>query len=149
MKSGCLVNDGKHSVIYRGIEDIYGNIWQFIDGLNVKDHIAYVSYNSSDYAVDKFDGSYKQVGYTTSNTNGWVKELGYDNNNPLIGLATVSGGSDTTYITDYYWQNSGNKIALFGGSWADGTYCGFWYWALSLESSWADANSGSRLLLNQ
>lgn len=133
MKSGCLVNDSKHSVIYRGIEDIYGNIWQFIDGLNIKDHIAYVSYNSSDYAVDKFDGSYKPVGYTTSNTNGWVKELGYDNNNPLIGLAAVIGGSESTYVTDYYWQNSGNRIALFGGNGGSGTYCGFWYWVLALS----------------
>lgn len=149
MKSGCLVNDGKHSVIYRGTEDIYGNIWQFIDGLNVKDHIAYVSYNSSDYAVDKFDGSYKQVGYTTSNTNGWVKELGYDNNNPLIGLATVVGGSESTYVTDYYWQNSGNRIALFGGSWVRGTDCGFWYWGFNSGSSLADTYGGSRLLLNQ
>lgn len=148
MKSGCLVNDSKHSVIYRGIEDIYGNIWQFIDGLNIKDHIAYVSYNSSDYAVDKFDGSYKQVGYTTSNTNGWVKELGYDNNNPLIGLAAVIGGSESTYVTDYYWQNSGNRIALFGGSWDNGTFCGFWCWHLNIESSWASAYCGSRLIGN-
>lgn len=148
MKSGCLVNDSKHSVIYRGIEDIYGNIWQFIDGLNIKDHIAYVSYNSSDYAVDKFDGSYKQVGYTTPNTSGWVKELGYDNNNPLIGLAAVIGGSESTYVTDYYWQNSGNRIALFGGPWGNGTSCGFWCWYLSFESSWANAYGGSRLIGN-
>nr|DAJ55860.1 MAG TPA: tail collar fiber protein [Caudoviricetes sp.] len=149
MKSGCLVNDSKHSVIYRGIEDIYGNIWQFIDGLNIKDHIAYVSYNSSDYAVDKFDGSYKPVGYTTPNTNGWVKELGYDNNNPLISLAAVIGGSESTYVTDYYWQNSGNRIAHFGGGWGSGTNCGFWFWNLNNESSLAYAGSGSRLLLNQ
>ena len=148
MKSGCLVNDSKHSVIYRGIEDIYGNIWQFIDGLNIKDHIAYVSYNSSDYAVDKFDGSYKQVGYTLSNTNGWVKELGYDNNNPLVGLATVIGGSENTYITDNYWQGSGNRIARFGGNWDRGTYCGYWSWYLDIGSSWANANSGSRLIGN-
>ena len=107
MKSGCLINDGRHSVIY----------------------------NSSDYAVDKFDGSYKQIGYTTPNTNGYVKELGYDNNNPLIGLATVIGGSESTYITNYYWQNSGNRIALFGGGWDNGTNCGFWYWNLNNESS--------------
>ena len=148
MKSGCLVNDGKHSVIYRGTEDIYGNIWQFIDGLNVKDHIAYVSYNSSDYAVDKFDGSYKQVGYTTSNTNGWVKELGYDNNNPLIGLPTVIGGSENTYITDHYYQHPGNRIARFGGYYVDGTTCGFWFWILTSKSSSTVANGGSRLLAN-
>ena len=147
MKSGCLINDGRHSVIYRGIEDIYGNIWQFIDGLNIKDHIAYVSYNSSDYAVDKFDGSYKKVGYALSNTNGYVKELGYDNNNPLIGLATVIGGSESTYITNYYWQDSGNRIVRFGGNWADGTRCGLSYWVLNGIST-LDGAGGSRLLAN-
>ncbi len=40
MKSGCLVNDGKHNVIYRGIESIIGNIFSFVDGINIKDCVA-------------------------------------------------------------------------------------------------------------
>ena len=148
MKSGCLINDGRHSVIYRGIEDIYGNIWQFIDGLNIKDRIAYVSYNSSDYAIDKFDGSYKQVGYTLPATDGWTKELGYDNSNPLIGLTTVVGGSESTYITDIYLQSEGNNIAIFGSRWSDGAFCGLWCWNLNSSSSWASVNISSRLLAN-
>ena len=35
MNSGCLVNDGAHSMIYRGIEDIFGNVSEFIDGINI------------------------------------------------------------------------------------------------------------------
>ena len=31
MKSGTLNDDGQHSMIYRGIEDIYGALWQFVD----------------------------------------------------------------------------------------------------------------------
>lgn len=149
MKSGCLNNDSKHSMIYRGIEDIYGNVWQFIDGLNIKDNVAYISYNSSDYAVDKFDGSYKALGYVCAKANDWTKELGYDSSNPLIGLPLSVGGSDSTYITDYYWQNTGNRIALFGGYWADGVSCGLWCWRLNAASSWAGASYGSRLLFNQ
>ena len=38
MKSGTLNNDGKHSMIYRVIEDIVGNADQFIDGINLKDY---------------------------------------------------------------------------------------------------------------
>ena len=36
MKSGTLNNDKTHAVIYRGIENIFGNSNQFIDGLNIK-----------------------------------------------------------------------------------------------------------------
>lgn len=113
MKSGTLNDDGLHSMIYRGIEDIYGNIWQFVDGINVKDYKAYVSQNSMDYAVDKFDGSYKALGYTNFSTSGqYQSAVGYDANNPLISFPTAGGGASNTYMTDYYWCAEGNRIAL-------------------------------------
>lgn len=139
MKSGCLVNDGKHSVIYRGIENIFGNMWQFIDGINIKDNVAYVSYNSSDYKVDKFDGSYKALGYTNANTVGWVKELGFDPKNPLMQFPTVTGGgaSATTYITDYYYQDQGNRVAHVGGRVDYEASAGLWYWSVANVSGLA------------
>lgn len=151
MKSGCLGNDGTFSVIYRGLEDIIGNVWQFIDGVNIKDYVAYVSYNPSDYAADKFDGSYKPLGYTNANSNGWQKDIGYDENNPCFDFPiSVGGGAgSTTYTTDYYWINSGNRIARFGGVWNGGASCGLWSWHLYDDSSIAFADIGSRLLLNQ
>ncbi len=149
MKSGCINNDSKHSVVYRGIEDIYGNVWQFIDGINIKDNVAYVSYNSSDYAVDKFDGSYREVGYVNAKSNGYIKELGYDSNNPLITFPSSVGGTASTYIPDYYWNATGNRIALFGGRWSGTTYCGLWCWNLLNGSGWTDTSVGSRLLFNQ
>lgn len=149
MKSGCLSNDGAHSMIYRGIEDIYGNIWQFIDGLNIKDNVAYISYNSSDYAVDKFDGSYKALGYVCAQTNGYIKELGYDSSNPLIGLPLAVGGSSNTYITDYYTQKPENRIALLGGRWSTGVGSGLWQCLFDGGSLWAYEYGGSRLLFNE
>lgn len=114
MKSGTLNDDGLHSMIYRGIEDIYGNVWQFVDGINIKDYKAYVSQNSMDYAVDKFDGSYKALGYTNFSTSGqYQSAVGYDANNPLINFPTAGGGASNTYMTDYYWCAEGNRIALF------------------------------------
>lgn len=112
MKSGTLSDDGTHSMIYRGIEDIYGNVWQFVDGINIKDYVAYVSQNSMDYAVDKFDGSYKALGYTNlSTTTQYQSAVGYDSNNPLIDFPTAGGGASNTYMTDYYWCAEGNRIA--------------------------------------
>lgn len=113
MKSGTLNDDGQHSMIYRGIEDIYGALWQFVDGINIKDYKAYISQNSNDYAVDKFDGSYKALGYTNCSTSGqYQSAVGYDANNPIIDFATAVGGASNTYMTDYYWCAEGNRIAL-------------------------------------
>ena len=113
MKSGTLNDDGQHSMIYRGIEDIYGALWQFVDGINIKDYKAYISQNSNDYAVDKFDGSYKALGYTNCSTTGqYQSAVGYDANNPIIDFATAVGGDSNTYMKDYYWCAEGNRIAL-------------------------------------
>lgn len=113
MKSGTLNDDGLNSMIYRGIEDIYGALWQFVDGINIKDYVAYVSQNSNDYAVDKFDGSYKALGYTNYSTSGqYQSAVGYDANNPIVDFPTAGGGASNTYMTDYYWCAEGNRIAL-------------------------------------
>ena len=147
MKSGCLVNDGSHAMIYRGIENIFGNIWQFVDGLGIKDNVGFISYNHNDYANEVFTTPYSQVGYTNATSNGNPKVLGYDSNNPMVMLPTTLGGSGTTGTCDYYWQNTGNRVALFGGSWYDGANVGLFCWYLASDFSGAGALVGSRLLL--
>ncbi len=101
MKSGTLNNDGKHSMIYRGIEDIFGNIWQYVDGINVKDYQAFVNYNPESYVSDTFSGDYKPVGYINSKDGGYILKLGYDAKNPLISCATSVGGDRLSYIPDF------------------------------------------------
>lgn len=149
MKSGCLANDSKHSVIYRGIEDIFGNIFQFVDGINVKNRVAYICYDPSKYAVDKFDDGYTAVGYTNSSNDNYIKQLGYDANHPLISLPTVTGGSSTTYIPDYYYSNTGNRIVLVGGYFGNSNAAGLWYWSCHHTSSYSSGYLGSRLLRYQ
>lgn len=149
MKSGCLGNDGTYSVIYRGIEDPYGNIWQFIDGINVKDHVPYVCYDSSKYAVDTFDGAYHALNFTMPSANGYASKLGYDSNNPLMSLTAEASGSSTTNMCDYYYQNDGNRIALVGGAWSYGTGAGLWCWHFHWSGTGYDTYVGARLLRNQ
>ena len=148
MKSGCLANAGATAVMYRGIENIFGNLWQFVDGLNIKDNVAYICYKPSSYAVDTFTGDYSAVGYTNATSNGKSKTLGMDNNNPLIALPTSVGGSSTTYMCDYYWQNTGNRITLVGGGWGADTDGGMFCWRLNFSSGGSDTYIGSRLIYN-
>ena len=146
MKSGCVANDGKSAVIYRGLENIFGNVWQFVDGINIKDYVTYVCYNPENYAVDKFDGDYKAVGYVNANKEGWGKTLGHDTNHPLVTLTTDVGGSSSNYLSDYYYTNSGNRIVRVGGSWNDGTKAGLWSWRCHGGSGDTVYDLGSRLL---
>ena len=148
MKSGCLTNDGTASVMYRGIENPFGNIWQFVDGLNIKDNVAYINYDPSSYAVDTFDGDYSAVGYTNATANGYANTMGYDSNNPMCAfpISVGSGAGASAYITDYYYQNTGNRIAVVGGAWGGGSGAGVFYWNFNNDSSNAYSYIGSRLL---
>lgn len=146
MKSGCTANDGKTAVAYRGIENPFGNVFQFVDGINAKDHVCYLCTSQDDYVVDKFTSPYNALGYTNALTNGYSKSLGYDNNYPIASFPTEIGASSTTGTCDYYTQNTGNRIALVGGVWYSGSYAGLWYWYLSNTSGSAAFYIGSRLL---
>ncbi len=147
MKSGSVTGTDKGSVIYRGIEDIFGNIWQFLDGVNIKDYEAYICYNPTSYASDVFTGDYEKVGYVNNNSSGnYTTELGYDPKNPLVAFPTKGGGSSDTYMTDYYWCNSGNRIALVGGRCGLGLPAGLWCWYCNDASSIYGVGSGARLL---
>lgn len=146
MKSGCVANDGKSAVIYRGLENIFGNVWQFVDGINIKDYVAYVCYNPENYAVNKFDGDYKAVGYVNADKEGWGKTLGHDANHPLVTLTTDIGGGSSNYLSDYYYTKPGNRVVRVGGAWDTGARTGLWSWNCSSDSSKTYHHIGSRLL---
>ncbi len=149
MKSGCLSNT-HHAVIYRGIENIFGNVYQFVDGLNIKDYIAYVCDDPTQYASDKFVAPYKAVGYTNLKTsNIYPSKLGYDENYPEIALPTEANGSTGTGICDAYWSSEGQRIARVGGSVDLGANAGLFFWHLNAASSHSYWNIGARLLKYQ
>lgn len=146
MKSGCIENDGKTAVAYRGIENVFGNVFQFVDGINVKDHVCYLCTSQDDYVVDKFTSPYNALGYTNALTNGYSKSLGYDSNYPIASFPAEIGVSNMTGTCDFYTQNAGNRIALVGGNWYNDLDAGLWYWTLFFASGSANFYLGSRLL---
>lgn len=151
MKSGCLVNDGRHSVIYRGKEQIHSNMFKFIERLNIKDYQTYVSYNPSNYLPDTFDDNFDKLGYANPNeTEGYIKILGFDKKNPLIALPTVLGASSNNGYCDYcFSKNNGNRVALVGGYFVSGAGVGLFYWNFNSSSSASHWYIGARLLKHQ
>lgn len=149
MKSGCLGNNGSYQVIYRGLEDIFGNIFQFVDGLNISSYKAYICYDPTKYAVDTFSGNYQEVGYTNCSSDGYASKLGYSSSNPLISLPTEVAGSSSTGTCDRYYQNSGNRIVRVGGYYNDYDNAGLWCWYCYSTSSSTYSYLGARLLKYQ
>ena len=150
MKSGTLNNDGCHSMIYRGIENIFSNMFTAIDGLNIKDYVAYICDDPTQYASDKFTSPYKEIGYTNLQTSEvYTSKLGYDENNPEVALPIEANGSSGTGTCDYYWCGTGNKIAFVGGYFYYGAGDGFFCWHLNTASGTSGWNCGARLLKYQ
>lgn len=150
MKSGTSNNDGCHSMTYRGIENVFSNMWTAIDGLNIKDYVAYICDDPSQYASDKFAAPYKAIGYTNLETTSvYPSKLGYDENNPEVALPTEANGSSGTGTCDYYWCAEGNRIAFVGGAFDYGASAGFFSWPLSNGSGTSYWSCGARLLKYQ
>lgn len=143
MKSGSVTNDSDHSVIYRGIEDIFGNVRQFVDGINVKDYQAYICYDKNQYESDKFDGCYKRLGYinasSSSSMSKTISKLGYDSNNPLVALPIEIGSK--LYVNDLYQFAPGNIVAVI-----ESFPAGLWAWNMENMSSYKSYRAGARLI---
>ena len=101
MKSGCIANDNEHSVIYRGIENPFGNMWEWVDGINLQaGNGTFICRDYTKYASDKFNDGYTSIGYTKYAGEGWAKQMGYDENNPEIALPIAVGANDSTGYCD-------------------------------------------------
>ncbi len=147
--SGSILSNssGKYPMVYRGIENVYGNVWQFVDGININEWRAWVCRDADEYASNLFASPYEQLAYVNHNANGYVVALGHDPARPFAALATAATGTyaDAGY-RDYYAQGSGQRIAQLGGHWYYGSAAGPFYWYLYSSSASASVYIGGRLV---
>ena len=97
-------------VQYRHIENVFGNLETFVDGINFSGNNVYVCTNPDKYADDT-DSGYTYVG-TKTGSNGYIKALGFSKTAPWAFYPTAVGGSNTTYITDQCWNTSSGWMTM-------------------------------------
>ncbi len=121
---------------YRGIENWYGQIFKFIDGVNVNAYVYYVNNNPATFADDVFTGDYINTGITSATANGYVKNLVASGKGFVA--SNTSGGSDSTFVPDYFSiAPTGAMTVNFGGHGKYGTFAGgfsLWTYAASYSS---------------
>lgn len=133
--------DGKTAVQYRWIENLWGNVYQWVDGFNASGTTAYYCTDPSKYADDTTTG-YTNIG--TLPGSGYIKNLTVTNDGLLI--PSASGGSETTYIPDYVSSYSGWHVLYVGGSWNCGSYAGLFQFDAYNSSSTSGQAVSARLL---
>lgn len=127
---------------YRGIENFFGHIWKWVDGININTNVAYKTNAITSFADDTTTG-YSVIG-TLANADGWQNTL-----LPVKGgfLPKTVGGtaSGSVKITDYYYQASGWRVVLLGGLSTSGAFAGFFSWSCYHSSAAASQHFGARL----
>jgi hypothetical protein len=137
--------DGVVSISYRGIENFWGNIWSWVDGLNINNGIAYISNLNASFVSDTFTGNYVAK-ETLGNANGYFSKSALNNNFDHGYLPIQAIGTSTSKYCDYYYQNSvGAFVAQLGGKWNDGANAGAFYWYLYNGSALRSRSIGARL----
>ena len=106
----------------------------------------YLIYDFDGTLVNTYEGVAEALDYTLASADGYAKTLGFDQAHPLIALTTSIGGGSTTYLCDYFYQNSGNRVLYVGGSFSGGSGAGLWFFNANGDSSNSVVNRGARLL---
>ena len=139
--SSPSTNTSAQFMSYRGIENWYGQIYKFIDGVNVSSRVYYVNSKPATFADDVFTGDYVSTGITSASANGNVKNIfasgkGFVANN-------ITGGSASTFVPDYFNQTTGSMTIYFGGYASAGASAGGFYLRADYAASSSSYGVGS------
>ena len=128
---------------YRGIENLYGNIWTWADGINISNNVPWIADNG--FASSTYSAPYVSTGLTLLQSNDFVTQIAFSATFNHGFLASTGGGSSSTYLTNYYYQSTGDMAALFGGLWILAAYAGAFCWYLNNAASFVNRFAGARL----
>lgn len=138
-------NSGDNAAVqYRGIENPWGNVFEWIDGINVNNRVSYICTEPESYADDT-TSNYTSSGITLPNS-GWIKGLGFSSVFPWALLPdTTGGGSATTYIPDYINSSAGWSVVDVSGCYTNASIAGLFFFDASQSSGISSQYIGARL----
>ena len=136
-------------IVYRGLENPWGNVTKWIDGINYNgiERIAYIANTNS--FTENTDTGYTSCGFLLADSNGFISAMGYNENMDWVLLPSKVGGQNIGIVGDYYYyQSTGWRVARLGGNWNYGSSytprSGAFYWYLNLDSSGRGWDVGAR-----
>lgn len=131
---------------YRGIENPFGHIWKWTDGININTANGITTvYTTGDITkfADNTSTNYNQRCSFSKPSNGYIKTWNWDSHGDFI--PTSTGGSDSSYLYDYSYLADGWRVLLSGGVSNGGAFCGQFCFNAARDLGSSDAFLGGRL----
>lgn len=133
--------DGNSAVKVFGMENWWGCVWHRTAGCISVDRVLKIklTYGTADGSTTI---GYNQTGdgYISNGTiptiNNYARAMSYNQYGYMT--SNVSGGSSSTYYADYFYQNTGTRYLLVGGSSDGGVVAGAFYFNLYNAPSYAN-----------
>jgi hypothetical protein len=146
--------NGHTPVVFRGVENIWGNIWKFVDGYNavdgnnvttdVKYHIIWK--NGTGTFADPLT-TYEESTNQTSPSDGYSTNILFEDSFEGVFIPSATGGLSTTYLHDYYYVHDTGEVNILisGGGWKSGVRTGVAYRGSNYVASLSGRDFGARL----
>ena len=116
---------------FLGVENFFGNVWKFVDGININNaagvYDVYVCHDPANFADDT-STNYSLVSGTTDfgDADGYITNL-LMNASKLGSFfpTSITGGSSSEFVHDYMWNAAGGwRVLSSGGSLPSGSPAG-------------------------
>jgi hypothetical protein len=142
-------SDGYTPIAYRGLENLWGNVWKFCIGYTAVD---------AEYRISKRDGTGVLAGdlaageYEASIVtpptagDGYQSDVETENLLQYLMIGSETAGSSSTYLCDYFYVHDAGEtnILLSGGTWIDGSLAGVGSLNSANGSSYSNRSLGAR-----
>ena len=147
---------GQRAITYRGVENPWGNIWQFVGGINIygngsmRGGVPYICKNFN-YAPSEITEDYESVGFSLPSTYGWISAMAYgsDKYDWIFMPAEAANGNSSVPVGDNLWTQANlndTHIVLFGGPHSHGERNGLFYYACDKDSTEKGRNISARIV---
>ena len=155
--SGVSANTNNFNLVsYRGEENFWGNIWQWVDGMNEQNPNPFAAGDRGTlYVADHgfADGTgaapYEDTGIHPAYVawGSYTSAFGYSEGYDWLFIPTETIGNSSLPVGDSFAnQNTGWRVAILGGFWNTGAHAGAFALYLYHDASYRYRNIGGRLV---
>ena len=111
--------DGEVPVSYRYMENLWGNVYVFIDGYNAVDAAYRITPRDGDGAFADALVTYESSSMVPITSDGYISNIEWDRVMKYMFIGKATAGGAATYIPDYQYSHDATEtnILLAGGSW--------------------------------
>lgn len=129
-------------VQYRWIENLWGNIHQWVDGITFNSADVWIQKNPSAFADTASGIKLTAARYTTNSE--YITNYASDDNHSEYIVPSAGGGTESTYIPDKEWYSTGIGVLVVGGDWDYGSVAGLFCFFGGLSASYSNSYIGAR-----